>query len=546
MIAKLFWSCTASVCLVATAFAQECEPQRWVEQDPVSGDRLGAAVAIDGDTAVVGELQLVSGSNNDTGAVHIFTRRPTGWTRDLYLTPEFTYGDSFFGSALAMQGTLLAVGAQAKDGPFQESGAVLLYQGAGPNWTQIAELQPNVMNHGERRFGTFIQIEGDRMLIGATGYDGVVEESGAVFVYEKRAGVWTETARLVADDGALNNFFGTAGWLYGDYAFIGSPLANGASFKSGAIYVFSKTSGVWLQTAKVSPADLVNSAALGGSFSMSGNKLAVGASRQAGPLVTSGAVYLFDFEAGALVWDQTIFPSDPGSGWLFGRSVALHNDRLIVGSPDAGEVQDGPPGTVEAFRYQQGSWVSEGPVESPDSGARTGEAIAMDRETLIWSALTETTSVPLAGAVYFDQVVHGQATTYCDLTPNSSGPGASISVNGSLGIVSNNLQLSTTGGVPNAFGIFLYGGGAGSTPYGNGTLCVSSGAAGIFYLVPATLTGSNGDLSLQPDLSIPPFDSGPGMISVGSTWYFQSLYRDVYAPGSGWNLSNALQIRFCY
>ena len=117
---------------------------------------------------------------------------------------------------------------------------------------------------------------------------------------------------------------------------------------------------------------------------------------------------------------------------------------------------------------------------------------------------------------------------------------------GSLAISQNDLTLTSAGGVPGAFGLFLYGPEADSTPFGDGTLCVGPGSAGLFYLFPPELTEPDGTLALPLDLAAPPLGSGPGKLTPGSSWNFQCIYRDPAGPGgTGFNLSDAISFVFC-
>ncbi|MEM8711933.1 MAG: hypothetical protein AAGG01_13355, partial [Planctomycetota bacterium] len=126
---------------------------------------------------------------------------------------------------------------------------------------------------------------------------------------------------------------------------------------------------------------------------------------------------------------------------------------------------------------------------------------------------------------------------------NSVGTGASITGSGSTSVGLDNLVLTTSGMVPGTFAITFMGPGMiPSTPVGNGLLCI----AGPLYRFPsfATLGGTasiGGGLVSFSITNNPP----PGQIISGSTWNFQTFYRDIGGPcGSNFNLSNALSVTF--
>lgn len=91
-----------------------------------SGDRFGVAVAISGNTLVVGADQEDSGASgvdvgqiddtvNWAGAAYIFSRAGCGWSQEAYLKPDHTDPDDGFGSSVAITGDTVAVGVPRDD-----------------------------------------------------------------------------------------------------------------------------------------------------------------------------------------------------------------------------------------------------------------------------------------------------------------------------------------------------------------------------------------------------------------------------------------------
>lgn len=135
------------------------------------------------------------------------------------------------------------------------------------------------------------------------------------------------------------------------------------------------------------------------------------------------------------------------------------------------------------------------------------------------------------------------ATSYCSVAPNSVGAGARLSALGSTSVGANELRLRATGCTPSQHGLFFYGPNATQVPFGDGFLCVSGGA---HRLNPPSAASSQGELERALDFGAPPMARGPGAVLPGSTWRFQLWYRDPTGPGgTGFNLSDALAIRFC-
>lgn len=96
-----------------------------VATDGVAGDLFGAAVALDGDTALVGAplSGALSGVDLDRGAIYAFSRSTGTWTQTSHVTAvDFAQGDQF-GASLGLSGTTVTAGApRAKVGENLEAG----------------------------------------------------------------------------------------------------------------------------------------------------------------------------------------------------------------------------------------------------------------------------------------------------------------------------------------------------------------------------------------------------------------------------------------
>ena len=125
---------------------------------------------------------------------------------------------------------------------------------------------------------------------------------------------------------------------------------------------------------------------------------------------------------------------------------------------------------------------------------------------------------------------------------NSAGSAAVIGAGGSTSLAANDLTLKVAGAVADKTGLFFYGAGQASQPFGNGTLCLSSGGQGIFRMPPAVTLAPDGSGTRAVDYASM---TGAGQVSAGSTWYFQFWYRDPAGGGAGFNLSDGLQLTFC-
>ena len=135
---------------------------------------------------------------------------------------------------------------------------------------------------------------------------------------------------------------------------------------------------------------------------------------------------------------------------------------------------------------------------------------------------------------------------YCELSPNSVGPGARIRFAGSSSQAAGIASIGVAGAVPGQSGLFFYGPSRSSSPFGDGVLCVAAGAYGLFRLGPPAAVAPDGTASRALTLVAGPGLPALGELAAGSSWHFQFWYRDPGGPGgSGFNLSDACTLVVC-
>ena len=254
-------------------------------------DTFGRALSISGDTFVVGAPGEASGatgvngdqSNTDaqySGAAYVFTGSDQAWSQQAYLKASNTGKSDEFGCAVALDGDTLVVGAPREsssargvdgdqsndDAP--HSGAVYIFGRTGQTWTQTAYLKASNAD-AEDGFGSSLALSGDTLVVGAFGEssggadptDNSAPNAGAVYVFERQASGWAETAYLKASNAEAGDGFGGVA-LDGDTLVIsaagesssargvGGDQNNDDAPSSGAAYVFQRgAAGSWSQIA---------------------------------------------------------------------------------------------------------------------------------------------------------------------------------------------------------------------------------------------------------------------------------------------------------
>ena len=104
-------------------------------------DHFGSAVAIDGDTMVVGADRDDDKSAN-SGSAYVFVRSGSTWTQQQKLTASDGYLDDNFGNSVAISGDTIVVGAERQG--YNELGAAYVFVRSGTTWTQQQKLAPTL------------------------------------------------------------------------------------------------------------------------------------------------------------------------------------------------------------------------------------------------------------------------------------------------------------------------------------------------------------------------------------------------------------------
>jgi hypothetical protein len=315
-----------------TSWAQQAE---LTASDLAAGDWFGASVAISGDTAVVGALFKSVGGQGSAGAAYVFTRSGTSWSQQTKLSdPDATYEDDF-GTSVALDGNTALIGAPgATVGAVGDAGAAYVYARSGTSWSQPTELTNSDAADGDE-FGYSVALDGDTALVGA--YDATVnslEDAGAAYVFTGAGTSWSEQTELTASDPAGNDEFGMSVALHGSTALIGAPDETVGGYEdAGAGYVFTGAAASWLQQAKLTASDPAHDDDFGYSVAVSGDTAVVGAPyKTVASAIEAGAAYVFT--RAQATWSQETKLSDPeaADGDEFGTSVARSGDRALIGA----------------------------------------------------------------------------------------------------------------------------------------------------------------------------------------------------------------------
>ncbi len=289
-----------------------------------AGDLFGQAIAVDGDFAVVGAPGRTV-VYQKAGAFYLLQRVDATWSViATYEEPVTTAPDREMGSSLAIGDDLLAVG-----GPGHSSiGVVYVYAySMATGWvlqTSVGSPMPTVYS----RFGTAVGVSQGQVLVGETPTtlpamtDMVI---GKAHVYDA-AKSFAVTQTLTPQDSQMGDRFGYAIAVDGDTAVIAAP---GKESARGAVYVFTRSEGVWAAAQKlVIAGDRVENDFFGHALALAGDRALVGAYGRYGQL---GAAYLFVRSGETWTQTQELTAETPMPSEVYGARVALTAEHALVG-----------------------------------------------------------------------------------------------------------------------------------------------------------------------------------------------------------------------
>lgn len=221
------------------------EEARLIPSDRTNGEHFGASVALSEGRLAVG-APLVDGAcpedeRCNSGAVYVFRREGTQWIEEAKLEADPVSAGMLLGFSVALQGATLVAGAVSDSRVFEYAGSAWVFRRFETGWIQQAELvatDPSARDH----FGNSVAIDGSLIAVGADSYSSpqLPDRAGAVFLYVNDGNDWIEQGRLFASDGEFDDDFGFSVAVFGSDVAVGAEWHPGKNHQNlGAAYVFT-------------------------------------------------------------------------------------------------------------------------------------------------------------------------------------------------------------------------------------------------------------------------------------------------------------------
>ena len=213
------------------------ETERLIASPTQAGDTVAFSVAADNQTIVLGAYRKnYPGNGPDSGALYVFDKEVASWSQVADLAATDGSGFDYLGWSVDIAGDVIAAGATWADEPTLESGGVYIFR-LGATWEQETLLAPADLPD-EANFGHAVDLDGERLIVGAPFIDVSVNAQGVVYIFADD-GQWTQEARLTPGDLDVN-FVGADVAIDGDWAVIGAPRDNTDGVSAGSVFVYHR------------------------------------------------------------------------------------------------------------------------------------------------------------------------------------------------------------------------------------------------------------------------------------------------------------------
>lgn len=241
------------------------------------------------------------------------------------------------GYAVAVDSIYAAVGSPWDSvGNKSLQGTVQVYKKQANSWIQIAELTASDGKAGDL-FGYSVAINGDYIVVGASDYDNVQINSGAVYIFHRSGNNWVQQAKLIDNTPTQAGNFGACVTMTDSILAISEPNATvGAVTSQGSVFIYNlNIAASWQFEQEISASDAAYSHEFGTSISInkSGTTLAIGdenADDHYGGTNYCGAVYIFTSNGNGWFQQVKLFENNPINMHEYGRCVSLYNNQLVV------------------------------------------------------------------------------------------------------------------------------------------------------------------------------------------------------------------------
>ncbi|MEO9599723.1 FG-GAP repeat protein [Parasphingorhabdus sp.] len=309
-----------------------------------------------------------------------------------------------FGFNVAISGDTAIVGSFKADDQVKgvDVGAAYIFARSGNIWREQAKLTATdgVAND---TLGGNVAISGDTAAAGAIGHDKNGDNSGAAYVFVRSGEIWEQRAKLTATDGATGDAFGQSIALHRDTMVIGAPHDDDNGDGSGSVYIFKRIAGIWTERAKLTAADGEAGDLFGISVALYQDTILIGADLNDERATNAGAAYVFVRSGNGWIQQAKLMAEDGAETDIFGVRVALYEDTALISARrDDDEIMGVDAGSAYIFARAGTTWHQQAKLTAPDGAAddRFGRSVALNGKVALIGAMHRDDRGNNSGAAY--------------------------------------------------------------------------------------------------------------------------------------------------
>lgn len=288
---------------------------------------------------------FVGSSIADTGKVSVFKSSTGELLQDI--VPSGSSSDDRVGSSCAVYGDYLFIGAKYnRNSNKSQAGKVYTYKynTSTAIYDEIGSISDPIIAAGNN-FGISCSASDGFLAVGASLYS----NGGKVEIFELSGGVAVHTQTITEEGAAPYGQFGVGCALYGETLVVGDMNDDTQAGNNGKVYVYKRVDGVFIKQYEIFGTGTSSSAYFGKSCALYDNTLLVGSY---GTTNARGSVYLFEREDVDSEFKQSgvITANGYGNSDYFGWGCSLYGSTVLVGAPQEDTTMSNA-GMVEVFNY---------------------------------------------------------------------------------------------------------------------------------------------------------------------------------------------------
>jgi len=251
-----------------------------------------------------------------------------------------------YGKAFDFNADIIALG---NGNEYAQGKGIIIFEQEQSGWEETAFLEPNDPQ-GYASFGHEVKIMGSFVVVTSE------IDNGAVYVFKKINGVWSQTQKITPQNPIVNEIFATSIDVTNNKLFVGTSHYSTNEVPDRGVYVYHLNGQQWIENDKLKPSEVASNNLYAYNIKAHDNKILINDSY-------TDNVHLFTYSLQSNEWiESQIF----SNAWRsFGDSLAINNQHLLIGSPEKRLNTQGD-GVISAYKYDSGNYVFTGHIYPND------------------------------------------------------------------------------------------------------------------------------------------------------------------------------------